>query len=168
MKRHYPTGYHPQMDSSTETQMSPELLAFATRMYDAARHGQLDLFQQALPAGLPANMTNDKGDSLIMLAAYHGHASLVSLLLAHGANPNILNDRGQSPLAGAVFKNEKQVIDALLQGGADPDLGSPSAMEAVGLFKLGGEWGSVFEKAREALRGGVKREEEEKQERENA
>lgn len=53
------------MDNSTETKMSPELLAFATRMYDAARHGQLDLFQQALPAGLPANMTNDKGDSLV-------------------------------------------------------------------------------------------------------
>lgn len=91
-----------------------------------------------------------------MLAAYHGHAALVALLLSHGANPNILNDRGQSPLAGAVFKNEKQVIDALLRGGADPDLGSPSAMEALELFKLGGEWGSVFEKARETLRSGVK------------
>lgn len=92
----------------------------------------------------------------IMLAAYHGHATLVSLLLSHGANPNILNDRGQSPLAGAVFKNEKEVIEALLQGGADPDLGTPSAMEAVELFKLGGEWGNVFEKARETLRGEVK------------
>lgn len=94
----------------------------------------------------------------IMLAAYHGHTSLVSLLLTHGANPNILNDRGQSPLAGAVFKNEKDVIAALLHGGADPDLGTPSAMEAMELFKLGGEWRSVFEKARETLRSGTKEE----------
>lgn len=36
-------------------------------MYDAARAGQMDIFQQALPAGLPANMTNDKGDSLVGL-----------------------------------------------------------------------------------------------------
>lgn len=44
---------------------TPEMIAFATRMYDAARAGQLDIFQQALPAGLPVNMTNDKGDSLV-------------------------------------------------------------------------------------------------------
>lgn len=87
-----------------------------------------------------------------MLAAYHGHSPLVSLLIAHGANPNRLNDRGQSPLAGAVFKSEKEVIQALLDGGADPDLGTPSATEAVGLFKLGGEWGKVFAEAREKLK----------------
>ncbi len=46
---------------------TPEIIAFATRMYDAARQGRLDIFQQALPAGLPANMTNDKGDSLVCL-----------------------------------------------------------------------------------------------------
>jgi len=46
---------------------TPEIIAFATRMYDAARQGRLDVFQQALPAGLPANMTNDKGDSLVCL-----------------------------------------------------------------------------------------------------
>jgi hypothetical protein len=47
--------------------LPPEAIALATRMYDAARNGQLDIFQQALPAGLPANMTNEKGDSLVRL-----------------------------------------------------------------------------------------------------
>jgi hypothetical protein len=46
-------------------ELSPEIIAFASRMYDAARAGQMDIFQQALPAGLPANMTNEKGDSLV-------------------------------------------------------------------------------------------------------
>jgi hypothetical protein len=45
--------------------LPPEAIAFAGRMYDAARAGQIDVFQQALPAGLPANMMNDKGDSLV-------------------------------------------------------------------------------------------------------
>ncbi|KFY21311.1 hypothetical protein V493_07531 [Pseudogymnoascus sp. VKM F-4281 (FW-2241)] len=132
------------MDSPS---LSPEAIAFAARIYDAARAGQMDVFEQALPAGLPANMTNEKGDSLVMLAAYHGHSHLVKLLIAHGANPNSLNDRGQSPLAGAVFKNESEVVKTLLEGGADPDHGAPSAMEAIVLFKKEETWRKLFGEA---------------------
>lgn len=91
--------------------LPPEAIALAGRLYDAARAGDRAIFEQALPAGLPANMTNDKGDSLVMLAAYYGHAELVSLLLQHGGDPNRLNDKGQSPLAGAVFKMHDGVIE---------------------------------------------------------
>jgi hypothetical protein len=45
--------------------LPPEAIALATRMFDSARTGQLDIFQQALPKGLPANLTNEKGDSLV-------------------------------------------------------------------------------------------------------
>ncbi|KAA8566678.1 hypothetical protein EYC84_009213 [Monilinia fructicola] len=127
--------------------LPPEAIAFASKMYDAARNGDIGIFEQALPAGLPANMTNEKGDSLIMLAAYHGHAPLVRLLLQHGANPNSLNDRGQSPLAGAVFKGETEVVEALLEGNADPEHGSPSALRAVELFKQEETWLKKFEDA---------------------
>ena len=100
------------MNTSEDTpaNLPSEAIAFAGQMFDAARRGYLDTFQEALPAGLPANLTNDKGDTFLMLAAYHGHAELVKLLIEHGADPNRLNDRGQSPLAGAVFKNEDLVI----------------------------------------------------------
>lgn len=53
------------MVTSPESAIPPEVVAFATRVYEAARQGQLDFFQQALPAGLSANMTNLKGDSLV-------------------------------------------------------------------------------------------------------
>ncbi len=120
------------------TPNSPEVIAFATRMYDAARAGDLPIFEQALPAGLPANMTNDKGDTLLMLSTYHGHLLLSSLLLRHGADPNRLNDRGQSPLAGAVFKDETEIVDLLLEAGADVDLGRPSAWEVgdIGVYRV--------------------------------
>lgn len=49
----------------TVSSLPPEAIAFAGRMYDAARSGDTAVFRQALPAGLPANMTNDKGDSLV-------------------------------------------------------------------------------------------------------
>ena len=82
-----------------------------------------------------------------MLAAYHGHADLVRLLIAHGANPNKLNDKGQSPLAGAVFKGEDDVVEALLKGGADPDAGTPTALDAVTLFRQEEKWKARFEAA---------------------
>ncbi|KAK7969962.1 hypothetical protein PG988_009035 [Apiospora saccharicola] len=134
----------------TVSELPPAAIAFAGRMYDSARTGQLDVFEQALPLGLPANMTNEKGDTLLMLAAYHGHADLVELLIQHGADPNRVNDRGQSPLAGAVFKKEDIVIEArhvLLEGLADPDLGSPSAMQCVTMFNQESVWKDKFEKA---------------------
>ncbi|KAK5461202.1 hypothetical protein LTS15_003265 [Exophiala xenobiotica] len=115
----------------TADELPPEAIALATRFFDAARHGQTDIFEQALPHGLPANLTNDKGDTLLMLASYHGHTPLVSLLVRHGADPNRVNDRGQSILAGVVFKNEAEVIKILLEAGADPELGEPSALDAT-------------------------------------
>ncbi|EFX01119.1 ankyrin-like protein [Grosmannia clavigera kw1407] len=135
------------MDAGTATSLPPEAVALAARMYDGARTGDLALFTQSLPAGLPANLTNEKGDTLLMLAAYHGHVDLVRLLLQHGADPNRLNDKGQSPLAGAVFKGEDAVVTALLEGGADPDHGTPTALEGIVLFRQEEKWKALFEAA---------------------
>ncbi|KAF4437036.1 ankyrin [Fusarium acutatum] len=126
--------------------LTPEMIEFASRMYDAARQGDVATFEQALPAGLPPNLTNDKGDTLLMLAAYHGHSDLVKVLIQHGADPNRLNDRGQSPLAGAVFKKEDAVIQ-LLDGGADPEYGQPSAAECITMFTQEDTWKSKFDAA---------------------
>lgn len=137
----------------TADQLPPEALALAGRLFSAARAGQMDIFEAALPRGRLANLTNDKGDTLIMLAAYHGHAPLVRLLLQHGADPNRLNDRGQSPLAGVVFKNERECVMALLEGGADPLLGEPSALDSCRVFKQE-EFEGMFREQVEKLRKG--------------
>ncbi|KAF5699586.1 ankyrin [Fusarium mundagurra] len=157
--------------------LTPEMIEFASRMYDAARKGDVATFEQALPAGLPPNLTNDKGDTLLMLAAYHGHAELVKVLIQHGADPNRLNDRGQSPLAGAVFKKEDAVIQLswelnrntnnkikeLLDGGADPEYGQPSAAECIAMFKQEDTWKSKFDAAPGKGQAGRTREAERKE-----
>ncbi|KAF8530206.1 ankyrin [Hysterangium stoloniferum] len=115
-----------------------ETLDFAARIFQAVRTGgaQMDeLLDAALERGLPPNLRNEEGNSLVLLAAYHGNPSTVRLLLKHKADPNILNDRGQSAIAGAVYKNEKEAVQALLDGGADPMLGSPSAIDTAEIFK---------------------------------
>ncbi|ALC24451.1 ankyrin repeat domain-containing protein [Streptomyces pristinaespiralis] len=112
----------------------PEVIELATKVFDLARQGETEALAAYVDAGVPADLTNDKGDTLVMLAAYHGHAAAVEALLARGAEPNRANDRGQTPLAGAVFKGEDAVIRALLAGGADPEAGTPSAADTARMF----------------------------------
>jgi ankyrin repeat protein len=112
----------------------PELVEFATRLFGLARSGQTDALVAHVDAGVPADLTNDSGDTLLMLAAYHGHSGTVRALPERGAAPGRPGDRGQTPLAGAVFKKEPEVVRALLDAGADPQAGTPSAVEAARMF----------------------------------
>ncbi|AVH60056.1 MULTISPECIES: ankyrin repeat domain-containing protein [Streptomyces] len=112
----------------------PEVVELATKIFDLARRGETEALVAYVDAGVPANLTNDRGDSLVMLAAYHGHAVAVRALLERGAEADRVNDRGQTPLAGAVFKGEEAVIRVLLDGGADPAAGTPSAIDTARMF----------------------------------
>ncbi|MGP3770891.1 ankyrin repeat domain-containing protein [Streptomyces sp. SDT5-1] len=112
----------------------PEVVELATKIFDLARRGETEALVGYVDAGVPADLTNDRGDTLVMLAAYHGHAAAVRALLERGADANRANDKGQTPLAGAVFKGADDVIRALLDGGADPAAGTPSAVDTARMF----------------------------------
>src|SRR6476619_2887455 len=113
--------------------LDTEVLDLASRIFDWARSGDAATLAAYLDAGVPVNLTNTNGDTLVMLASYYGHQSAVAALIARGADVDRHNDRGQTPLAGAVFKNETTIIELLLR--ADADLaGSPSALETARFF----------------------------------
>ncbi|MDX3692683.1 ankyrin repeat domain-containing protein [Streptomyces europaeiscabiei] len=112
----------------------PEVVELATRIFDLARRGETEALVSYVDAGVPADLTNDRGDTLVMLAAYHGHADAVRALLARGGAADRVNDRGQTPLAGAVFKGEEGVVRVLLDGGADPVAGTPNAIDTARMF----------------------------------
>ncbi|KAI5120475.1 hypothetical protein M0805_006495 [Coniferiporia weirii] len=111
-----------------------DTLDFAAKVFNLAREGGDGLLGAYIDAGLPPNLTNDKGNTLLMLAAYNGHASTVRILHNKGADPNRLNDSGQSPLAGAIFKNEEAVVRSLIELGADPRAGTPNAIDTAKVF----------------------------------
>jgi uncharacterized protein len=115
-------------------QLETELMDLASRIFDMARNGDAATLAAYLDAGVPANLTNTSGDTLVMLAAYHGHEPTVAALVEHGADVNRHNNRGQTPLAGAVFKNESTIMELLLRAGADPLAGSPSALATARFF----------------------------------
>lgn len=116
------------------TGLPDEALEFAHRLFDAARGGDTIFVTSAIDQGVPVDLTDEKGNTLLMLAAYHGHAGLVIELVQRGADVDRLNDRGQSPVAGAVFKRHNEVISALICAGADLDTGSPSARATAEMF----------------------------------
>jgi uncharacterized protein len=113
---------------------SPEVVELAHQMFDLARDGMGERLLAYVDAGVPVDLTDPTGNTLLMLAAYHGHPSVVVGLAERGADVDRLNDRGQSPLAGAVFKGEDEVVATLLARGADPDVGTPTARETAAFF----------------------------------
>ena len=84
--------------------------------------------------GVDVNLSNQDGNTLLMLAAYSGHADVVQALIERGADVDRVNNRNQTPLAGAIFKKEEAVIEALLAGGADPHAGTPTAVDTAKMF----------------------------------
>lgn len=123
--------------SSSEPDVDPQLVEIAHACFDFARDGDATRLAAYVDEGVPADLTDASGNTLLMLAAYHGQPTCVTALLQRGADVNRLNDRGQSPLAGAVFKGEDTIVFLLLDAGADVDLGSPSARQTAEMFGRG-------------------------------
>lgn len=87
---------------------------------DAARHGELATLGPMLEAGLPIELRDAAGNSLLMLACYHGHEETAAFLLERGATPDARNDKGQTPLGGVAFKRFHGIARRLLAARADP------------------------------------------------
>lgn len=115
--------------------IDPGVVELAGRVFGFARTGDAEALASYVDAGVPVDLTNEKGDTLVMLAAYHGHGEAVRVLVERGADLGRLNDRGQSPLAGAVFKGADDVVRVLVAGGADPRAGHPTAVDTAAMFE---------------------------------
>jgi uncharacterized protein len=120
----------------TAEPIDPGVIELARKVFDLAREGVTEELAEYVDAGVPANLTNDKGDTLLILAAYHGHPETVAALLARGADHGRANDRGQTALAAAVFRQSAETVTRLLDAGADPDAGGPSARATATFFEL--------------------------------
>ena len=105
-------------DDPLASDLDDATLAFAARVFNLARHGDAVELADLLDHGLPVDLRNDKGDTLLMLAAYNGNLAAAAALLERGADPNICNDKGQAPLAGVAFKGDFAVAKLLLDHGA--------------------------------------------------
>jgi ankyrin repeat protein len=129
-----PTG-SPE-DRANVSVLTPAELEFLHGVLDLARTGQTTALAQTIDSGLPVNLTNSAGDSLLILAAYHCHLETVQMLVARGADTERVNDRGQTALAAATFRHDRRIVASLLAAGADPALGARSALQIADFFHL--------------------------------
>lgn len=119
------------MSSGLSEEQTGRVIALAM---DLAREGRAEELMEFFDHGLPVDVRDGNGNTLLMLAAYHGHAGTVSALVERGADVDLRNDRDQAPVAGAIFKGEDAVVAALVASGADLDAGTPSARVTAGMF----------------------------------
>ncbi|KOV78491.1 ankyrin repeat domain-containing protein [Nocardia sp. NRRL S-836] len=117
-------------------QLTEDELTLLQSMFDLARTGDTRGLAEAVDAGIPVNLTNGSGDSLLILAAYHDHPDTVAALLERGADTGRVNDRGQTALGAAVFRRSERSVTLLLGAGADPALGPRSALDVARFFDL--------------------------------
>ncbi|CAH7671587.1 ankyrin repeat protein [Phakopsora pachyrhizi] len=127
-------------DSERVSSLPEETIEFANRIFKAAKDGDLILLKSAIGAGLPVNLTDHNGNTLLILASYYGHLETVEYLLSKGVELNRLNDKNQSAVAGAVYKGFKDVVKALIDNGADIKLGRPNAIDCTYMFKRDDYW----------------------------
>ncbi|MGW6441717.1 ankyrin repeat domain-containing protein [Lentzea sp. NPDC055074] len=116
--------------------LTEQELGFLQSLFDLARAGDAAGLAEAVDAGVPVNLTNSSGDSLLILAAYHRHTEAVRALLERGADTARVNDRGQTALGAAVFRRSEEIVRLLLGAGADPALGPRSALDIGRHFDL--------------------------------
>lgn len=98
--------------------------------FDFARQNEVDTLSKMIDAGLSPNLTNEKGDSLLMLASYNGSFETAKMLLEKGAEVDKKNDRGQTPLAGVAFKGNLEIVKLLVENGANIDENNGLGMTA--------------------------------------
>jgi hypothetical protein len=84
--------------STNSASADQEFIEFAQEVFKLARTGDAQTLARLLQKGLPPNMSNHKGDTLLMLAAYHGQVEATRVLLEAGAEADRYNDMAQTPL----------------------------------------------------------------------
>jgi ankyrin repeat protein len=117
------------------TEPTDEMIQIALELFDACRDGQTARVLEYVDSGVPVDLTDHQGNTLLMLAAYHGHAELVSGLAVRGANVDTTNDRDQVAVAGALFKGYDEIVAVLVEHGANLDIGTPTGRDAATMFE---------------------------------
>jgi len=66
--------------------------------FSFARHGRIDELESLLKRGLPVDIRDESGNTILAIACQNGNKRVVKLALRYGADINAKNQRGNTPL----------------------------------------------------------------------
>lgn len=93
----------------------------AQDLLNAALKGQMKTVRQAADQDIDVDVTNQAGNTPLMLAAYNGHDEVARFLLERGARVGARNAEGRTPLMFAATGPFPDTVELLLEWKADPD-----------------------------------------------
>lgn len=93
------------------------------RLLNAVKNGHINWVKRCLSRDVSANLIDDDGLSLLMIAADQGNLSIMQLLIDHGADVNYAS-KGEicydwTPIFHCLGREE--ALELLLKNGANPD-----------------------------------------------
>jgi len=106
--------------------------------FDLARTGRTGPLGEMIDAGVPLDVRNPRGDTLLIVAAYAEQEEVVADLLRRGADLDAVNSHGQTAVACAVFRRNERLLRMLLDAGADQNAGGQPAALIADQFGLTG------------------------------
>jgi ankyrin repeat protein len=92
--------------------------AIAESLHEAAKQGDLESVRNALAEGVAVDITNNRGQTALLIAAQAGHAEVARALIDAGAAVDT-KWRGNTPLNTAIRHGWLDVTDTLLRSGAN-------------------------------------------------
>lgn len=104
--------------------------------FDLARQGRVGPLGEMIDAGVPIDVRNARGDTLLIIATYAEQAEVVADLLRRGAEKDAVNVNGQTAVSCAVFRRNEPLLRTLLDAGADQDAGAHTAREVADQFQM--------------------------------
>ncbi|GHB90687.1 ankyrin repeat domain-containing protein [Cerasicoccus arenae] len=127
------------MNDNKLTESEEERYAELQRIaLDLARCGDTQQLASMVYAGIPVNLSDQKGQSLLMLASYNGNLKTTRMLLDEGADVDRRNERGQTPLGGVCFKGYLDIVQLLVERGADIHANNGGGMTPIRLAAMFG------------------------------
>lgn len=101
-------------------------------VFEAARQNDERTIEEYLNEGFSPNVRNDRGDTLLTVAAYRGSDRVVTrLLYSPSLDLEARNRMGLTAVAAASFQGHDEILEELLRCGADPNAGNSIGQTAV-------------------------------------
>jgi ankyrin repeat protein len=113
-------------------------------VFEAARQNDERTIDEYLKEGFSPNVRNDRGDTLLTVAAYRGSDRVVTrLLYEESLELEARNRMGLTAVAAASFQGHDAILEELLRCGADPNAGNGLGQTAVMFAALAGRTSAI-------------------------